>query len=65
MKNIFNNNHKRTENQKKNQQYVLKDSIKTINKHLSGLSVSLSGDFAIEYRNTFFRRVNNSDLEMF
>ena len=65
MRNIFNNNHKRTKNQKKNQQYVLKDSIKTINKHLSGLSVSLSGDFAIEYRNTFFRRVNNSDLEMF
>ena len=65
MRNLFNKNHKKTENQKKNQQYVLKDSIKTINKHLSDLSVSLSGDFAIEYRNSFFRRFNNSDLELF
>lgn len=65
MKNLFNNNHKRTENQKKKQCYVLKDSIKTINKHLSGLSVSLSGEFAFENTNALFRRFNNSDLELF
>ena len=65
MRNLFNKNHKKTENQKKNQQYVLKDSIKTINKHLSDLSVSLSGEFAYENTNTFFRKVNNSDLELF
>lgn len=65
MRNLFNKNHKKTENQKKKQSYVLKDSIKTINKHLSDLSVSLSGEFAYENTNTLLRRFNNSDLEMF
>jgi hypothetical protein len=64
-KNMFNNNHKKTENQKKNQPYVLKDSIKTINKHLSGLSVSLSGEFTFKNTNGYSRRFNNSDLELF
>ena len=62
---LFNNNHKKTENQKKKQHYILKNSIKTMNKHLSDLSVSLSGEFSFENTSAFFRRFNNSDLEMF
>ncbi|WP_309607597.1 hypothetical protein [Flavobacterium sp.] len=65
MKNLFNNNHKKVENQKKNQKYILKNSIKVMNKHLSDLSVSLSGEFSFQNTNLFFRRFNNSDLEMF
>ncbi|WP_395077806.1 hypothetical protein [Flavobacterium sp.] len=62
---LFCNKYKKIDNQKNNQKYILKNSINVINKHLLDLSVSLSGDFAIEYRNSFFQRFNNSDLEMF
>ena len=65
MKNLFNKNHKKTENQKKKQRYVLKDSIKTINMHLSDLSVSLSGEFTFKNTNAYLRRFYNSDLELF
>lgn len=65
MKKLFINNQKRCKNQKPNTNYILIDSIKTINPNLSDLSVSLSGEFMFKNRTAFFPKFTNSDLEVF
>lgn len=65
MKNPFNNNLKKTKNPKKNTNYILQDSINIMNKHLSNLSVSISGEFTFTNPTILYRRFYSSDLEMF
>ena len=65
MKNLIKSHPKQYMNAKNIKNYILLDSIKTINKHLSDLSVSLSGEFTFKNTNAYLRRFNNSDLELF
>lgn len=63
MKNLFNKNQKRIKNPKGN--YILKDSIKAINKHFSDLSISIAGEFTNQNSILIKRQYFKSDFEMF
>jgi hypothetical protein len=58
-------NNKKRKNSKANKNYILKDSIKTINKNFFNLSVSLSGEFAFVNTISLNRKLYNSNVEMF
>ncbi len=58
-------NTKKAKNLKKSTNYTLQDSINTINKHISDLSVSISGEFEFTNYSILFRKYYSSDLEMF
>jgi hypothetical protein len=49
----------------KKKSYILKDSIKLINKNWSEFSISISGDFSFDKINFFCKKLTNSEFEMF
>jgi hypothetical protein len=49
----------------KKNSYILKDSIKLINKNWSEFSISISGDFSFDKINFFCKKLTNSEFEMF
>ena len=50
---------------KKSNCFLLKDSIKTINKHISDLSISIAGEFTHQNSILIRRQYFKSDFEMF
>lgn len=50
---------------KKPKNYILKDSIKVINKHISDLSISISGELAFNNPILFQRKNQKLNLDLF
>jgi hypothetical protein len=54
---------KKTNN--KNRNYILKDSIKVINKHISDFSISISGELAFNNPILYQRKNQQLNLDLF